>query len=58
MSLNPTLTQLVREEVAFQYDVAKSAIGTGTAVSRPTIKDTKKLISSVPMVLNGSADHG
>lgn len=47
--------ELVREEVAFQYDVAKSAIGTGTAVSRPTIKDTKKLISSVPMVLNGSA---
>lgn len=47
--------ELVREEVAFQYDVAKSAIGAGTAVSRPTIKDTKKLISSVPMVLNGSA---
>ena len=47
--------ELVREEVVFQYDVAKSAIGTGTSVSRPTIKDTKKLISSVPMVLNGSA---
>ncbi|AUR86455.1 putative head morphogenesis protein [Vibrio phage 1.085.O._10N.222.51.E3] len=46
---------LIKEEIDFQYGVAKQAIGTGVAVSRPTIKATTQLINSVPMVLNGSA---
>ena len=49
------LNALIKEEVAFQYDVAKSAIGAGTAVSRPTIKATTQFITSIPMVLNGNA---
>lgn len=46
---------LIKEEIGFQYDVAKTAIGAGTAVSRPTIKATTQLINSIPMVLNGNA---
>ncbi|AUR93830.1 coil containing protein [Vibrio phage 1.189.B._10N.286.51.B5] len=46
---------LIKEEIDFQYGVAKQAIGAGVAVSRPTIKATTQLINSVPMVLNGSA---
>ena len=49
------LKALIKEEIGFQYGVAKSAIGSGVAVARPTIKATTQLINSVPMVLNGSA---
>ena len=49
------LKALIKEEIGFQYGVAKSAIGSGVAVARPTIAATTQLINSVPMVLNGSA---
>lgn len=49
------VSALIKEEVDFQYGVAKSAIGVGTSVSRPTIKATTQLINSIPMVLNGNA---
>jgi hypothetical protein len=49
------VSALIKEEIDFQYGVAKSAIGAGTAVARPTVKATTQLINSIPMVLNGNA---
>lgn len=49
------LKALVSEEIGFQYDVVKGAVGKGVAVARPTIAATTSLINNTPMVLNGKA---